>query len=105
MTAVIRKAKKFKINYSKYTDSPDKISLSDALAVERTLLANERTYLSYTRTAVSFAVAAISLSSVLSGWTGKITMAMLLTAALYFFIRGLRITRSVDEALKQFEDN
>lgn len=90
-----------KNRYKKYVN-PEQggLSLSDALALERTHLANERTYLSYTRTAVSFLVAAISIYKLLPGTEGHISMAILLISALYFFIRGIRITRSVNAELK-----
>lgn len=38
-----------------------KISLTDQLAVSRSLLANERTFLSYQRSALNFAIAGLTL--------------------------------------------
>lgn len=91
-----------KFRYKKYVAPEDdkKLSLSDALSVERTHLSNERTYLSYTRTAVSFIVAAISIYKLIPGAEGGISATILLVSALYFFVRGIKITRSVKNELE-----
>ena len=83
---------------------PEEMTLNDRLAVDRTRLANERTHLSYMRTVVSMIVAAISLYNILKGVEGIACAVILIISSVYFFIRGTRICRIVDEKLNDLYD-
>ncbi len=82
----------------------EELTLNDWLAVDRTRLSNERTHLSYMRTVVSMVVAAITLNSILKGTTGIICAVILVLSSIYFFIRGIRICRTVDKKLNSLYD-
>lgn len=77
----------------------DKLSLSEQLALDRTILANERTFLSYMRTSLTIFVVGISFIELLDSPIIEIIGVIFLPIALSIFILGVKIYLKIRKEL------
>ncbi len=68
----------------------DKLSLSEQLALDRSILANERTFLSYSRTSLTILVVGITFIKLLRNPTFELIGWLLLPIILFIFFMGIR---------------
>lgn len=87
--------------YNKYAD---KMTLSDHLSVDRTVLANERTLLAYLRTVITFIVAGITLGQLLDGKERMYVVVILFVSAFLFAVYGIYNYKKVAKKL-DFDHN
>jgi putative membrane protein len=84
-----------------------KRSLSDELAIDRTLLANERTLLAYARTALAFGAAGATALQLMAGWQAWVTglpfLALAAVVAVLGSWRAWSVQRRVRTARQQVD--
>lgn len=77
----------------------DKLSLSEQLALDRTILANERTFLSYMRTSLTIFVVGITFIELLDSPIIEIIGILFLPIAFVIFILGIKIYLKIKKEL------
>lgn len=84
-----------------------KRTLSDELAIDRTLLANERTFLAYARTSLAFGAAGATALQLMTGWmalaTGYPFLGLALGVVLLGGWRAWSVQRRVRSARQQVD--